>query len=58
VTIPNGTTTGASGATSPTSSSGLAFTGADIGAMVGGGVLLLAVGTGLVLFTRRRAHTT
>jgi LPXTG-motif cell wall-anchored protein len=35
----------------------LAFTGADIGMMVGGGVLLLAAGTGLVLFTRRRAHS-
>jgi hypothetical protein len=44
-------------AASTTSSSGLAFTGADIGMMVGGGIFLLAVGTGLVVFTRRRTHT-
>jgi hypothetical protein len=55
VIIPNTATTAA--ASSSSSSSGLAFTGADIGMMAGGGLLLLAAGTGLVLFTRRRAHT-
>jgi hypothetical protein len=50
--------TAAAGTTSTggTSSSGgsLAFTGAQIGMMVGGGLLLLVAGTGLVLITRQR----
>lgn len=46
---------GSSGSTVASSSGSLAFTGADIAATVVGGIALLAVGTLLVVFTRRRA---
>ena len=49
-TTPNTTTAPAS------SSNSLAFTGADIAAMVIGGVALVARGTLLVVFTRRRSR--
>lgn len=59
VVIPASTTAAAgssgSGGTVATSSGSLAFTGADIAATVVGGIALLAVGTLLVVFTRRRA---
>jgi hypothetical protein len=59
VIIPASTTAVAgssgSGGTVATSSGSLAFTGADIAATVVGGIALLAVGTLLVVFTRRRA---
>lgn len=42
--------------TSSSSSSSLAFTGADIAATVVGGLALIAMGTLLVVLTRRRAH--
>ena len=41
-----------------TSTSSLAFTGVQIGMMVGGGLLLLVAGTGLVLVTRQRRSRT
>jgi hypothetical protein len=40
---------------SPASNSGLAYTGAEISAMVGGAVILVAAGTLLILSTRRRS---
>lgn len=43
------------GTSSSSSTSGLAFTGADIGATAGGALVLLGLGTTLVLLTRRRA---
>jgi len=51
-TTPNATST----PNSSSSSSNLAFTGADIAAMVAGGIALIALGTFLVVVTRRRAH--
>jgi len=60
VTIPSATSTAAvGGSTTGSSSSGgsLAFTGAEIGGMVAGGLILLGAGGALVLATRRRAHT-
>jgi hypothetical protein len=53
VVIPSAATT--AGTSSSGSSGSLAFTGADIAATVVGGLALLAVGTLLVVFTRRRA---
>ena len=53
-TAASGTSSGGSGGTVATSGS-LAFTGADIAATVVGGIALLAIGTLLVVFTRRRA---
>ena len=50
-----GASSGSSGGTVATSSGSLAFTGADIAATVVGGIALLAIGTLLVVFTRRRA---
>jgi hypothetical protein len=47
---------GNSGSTSSGSSTTLAFTGADIAATVAGGLALLAVGSVLVIATRRRSH--
>jgi len=59
IPAPAASTTGAGGTTSSSSGGSLAFTGAQIGAMVGGGLLLLVAGTGLVLVTRqRRARST
>jgi hypothetical protein len=63
ITPAAGTSTGVAGTTSTggsSSSSGgsLAFTGAQIGMMVGGGLLLLVAGTGLVLVTRQRRSRT
>ncbi len=50
---------GTSGTASTTASTGgLAFTGAQIGMMVGGGLILLVAGTGLVLATRQRRSST
>jgi hypothetical protein len=54
VSIPTAGTT-AAGTSSNGSSGTLAFTGADIAATVVGGLALLAAGTLLVIFTRRRA---
>ncbi len=54
-TAASGTSSGGSGGTVATSSGSLAFTGADIAATVVGGIALLAIGTLLVVFTRRRA---
>jgi hypothetical protein len=56
VTIPStAASTGTAGSSSSSSSGSLAFTGADIAATVVGGLLLLALGTLLVVFTRRRS---
>lgn len=52
VTIPS---TAVSTTTTSSPSSSLAFTGADIAATVVGGLALLALGTLLVVFTRRRS---
>ncbi|HVX19844.1 MAG TPA: hypothetical protein VHB02_00680 [Acidimicrobiales bacterium] len=48
------TTSTGSGTGTSTTSTSLAFTGADIAATVVGGLLLVAIGTLLVVFTRRR----
>jgi hypothetical protein len=61
IPAPAASTTGTSGTTGTSSSSSggsLAFTGAQIGMMVGGGLLLLVAGTGLVLVTRQRRSRT
>jgi hypothetical protein len=50
--------TGSSGTSSSSSGSSLAFTGAQIGMMAGGGLLLLVAGTGIVLATRQRRSRT
>jgi hypothetical protein len=47
-------TSGSAGTTTTAGASGLAFTGADISAMVVGGLLLMAMGTLVVILTRRR----
>jgi hypothetical protein len=46
-------------AASTTSSGGLAFTGADLAALIGAALILILLGVGVVTFTRRRAanHT-
>lgn len=59
-TVLSGTSgTSGTGSSSGSSSSGssLAFTGADIAATVIGGLALIAMGLGLVTFTRRRRHS-
>lgn len=43
------------GATGSGSGGGLAFTGADLAALVGAALALILLGTGIVLYTRRRA---
>jgi hypothetical protein len=58
-TTPTTTVLSATGGGSSSSGSGgsLAFTGADIAATVVGGAALIALGLGLLTFTRRRRHT-
>jgi hypothetical protein len=45
----------ATGAGSGAGSSGLAFTGADLAALVAAALALILMGAGVVIFTRRRA---
>ena len=44
-------------ATGANSGSGLAFTGADLAALIGAALALILMGAGVVIFTRRRAAT-
>jgi hypothetical protein len=55
VNIPNATTSALGTSGSGSSAGSLAFTGADLLALIIGALFLLAMGTLLVVFTRRRA---
>jgi hypothetical protein len=56
VDIVNAAATG-TGAASGTAGSGLAFTGADLAALIAAALALILMGTGVVAYTRRRANS-